>query len=102
MRHIEAQVRQKLQQIQPVTLQKLAEDLACVKFPDRFGSGVLRRPGRNDEDQTTKGWPDAFVSTGLNEVDGVEATRQAQTWRSHLEADLAHAADPEHRDLSGY
>ena len=100
--HLEAQVRQKLQQIHPVTLQKLAEDLACVKFPDRFGSRVLRRPGRNDEDQTTKGWPDAFVSTGLNEVDGVEATRQAQTWRSHLESDLTHAVDPQYRDLFGY
>jgi len=73
-----------------------------VKFPDRFGTRALRRPGRNDEDQTTKGWPDAFVSTGPNEVDGVEATRQAQTWKSHLEADLAHAADPHYRNLSGY
>jgi hypothetical protein len=100
--HIEAQVRQKLQQIHPVTLQKLAEDLACVKFPDRFGVRVLRRPGRNDEDQTTKGWPDAFVSTGVNEVDGIEATRQAQTWRSHLEDDLKHAGDPKYRNLSGY
>jgi hypothetical protein len=63
---------------------------------------VLRRPGRNDEDQTTKGWPDAFVSTGLNEVDGVEATRRAQTWTSHLETDLTHAVDPEYRNLSGY
>jgi hypothetical protein len=99
---IEAQIRQKLQQIYPVTLQKLAEDLACVKFPDRFGRRVLRRLGRNDEDQTTKGWPDAFVSTGPNEVDGIEATRQAQTWKSHLEADLTHAADPRYRNLSGY
>lgn len=100
--HIEAQVRQKLQQIQAVTLQKLAEDLACVKFPDRFGYRTLRRLGRNDEDQTTKGWPDAFVSTGPNEVDGIEATRQALTWSSHLKADLAHATDPKYRNLSGY
>ncbi|MFB6459389.1 hypothetical protein [Bradyrhizobium tunisiense] len=100
--HIEAQVRQKLQQIHAVTLQKLAEDLACIKFPDRFGGRVLRRPGRNDEDQTTKGWPDAFVSTGENIVDGIEATRQAKTWKSHLEDDLKHAIDPNYRNLSGY
>jgi hypothetical protein len=100
--HIEAQVRQKLQQIHPVTLQKLAEDLACIKFPDRFSRRILRRAGRNAMDQTTKGWPDAFVSTGLNEVDGVEATRQVESWRSHLEMDLAHATDPKYRTLSGY
>jgi hypothetical protein len=100
--HIDARIRQKLQQIQPVTLQKLAEDLASVKFPDRFGGRVLRRAGRNDEDQTTKGWPDAFVSTGQNQVDGIEATRQAENWKSHLEADLGHATDSNYRNLSGY
>ncbi len=100
--HLQAQIRQKLQQIHAVDLQKLAEDLACVKFPNRFGSHILRRGGRNDEDQTTKGWPDAFVVTGSNEVDGVEATRQDTTWRNHLEADLSHAQDPDHRNLSGY
>lgn len=100
--HLEAQIRQQLQQIHPVTLQKLAEDLASIKFPDRFGGSVLRRPGRNDEDQTTKGWPDAFVSTGVNEVDGIEATRQARTWKAHLEEDLKHAVDPDYRNLSGY
>src|ERR1043166_6468139 len=99
---IEAKVRQKLQQIHPVTLQKLAEDLACVKFPQRFGRNILRRAGRNDEDQTTKGWPDAFVSTGQNEVDGIEATRQSQTWKAHLETDIAHAKDPAYLNLSGY
>ena len=35
-------------------------------------------------------------------MDGVEATRQAQTWRSHLETDIAHVADPKYRNLSGY
>lgn len=99
---MEARVRQQLQQIHPVDLQKLAEDLACVKFPNRFNNRILRRAGRNDEDQTTKGWPDAFVSTGLNEVDGVEATRQSHSWKSHLEADLKHATDPTYRNLSGY
>lgn len=66
---IEARVRQQLQQIHPVTLQKLAGDLACVRFPDRFRNRVLRR---------------------------------AHTWRSHLDADLSHAADPYYRNLSGY
>jgi len=46
--HIEAQVRQKLQQIHPVTLQKLAEDLACIKFPDRFGVRVPRHSGESN------------------------------------------------------
>lgn len=99
---VEAQVRQALKQISAVSLQKLAEDLACVKFPERFSRNVLRRPGRNDEDQTTKGWPDAFVSTGTNLVDGIEATRQAASWKTHLAADLEHTSDPEYRNLSGY
>lgn len=100
--HIKIQIRQKLLQISPVILQKIAEDLACVKFPERFNRQILRRPGRNEEDQTTKGWPDAFVSTGVNEVDGIEATRQATRWDQHLQNDLKHAKDPNYRKLSGY
>lgn len=61
---LEGRIRVALQQIDANTLQKLAEDMALVAFPQRFRVGVLRRVGRNDEGQTTKGWPDAYVSTG--------------------------------------
>jgi hypothetical protein len=99
---LEARIRERLRQIQAVTLQKLAEDLACIKFPERFGAGLLRRAGRNDEDQTTKGWPDAYVITDTGTVDGVEATRQKHTWEEHLRDDLRKARDPEYKTLSGY
>jgi hypothetical protein len=63
---------------------------------------VLCRVGRNDEAQTTKGWPDAYVRTAKGIVDGVEATRQKQSWEDHLREDLANAADQKHDRLSGY
>jgi len=100
--HNQAQIRQKLQQISANDLQGLAEEMACVKFPDRFGARVLQRQGRNDYAQTTKGWPDAFVSTGENELDGIEATRDTKTWAKHLKEDLAKAKDPTRPKLSGF
>ncbi|AKQ42783.2 hypothetical protein CP97_13155 [Aurantiacibacter atlanticus] len=69
-------------------LQCLAENMACIKFPERFNGGTLMRRGRNIEGQTTKNWPDACVSTGPGMIDGIEATRQAN-WAKHLLDDIS-------------
>jgi hypothetical protein len=99
---LQDRIREALRHISANDLQVLAEDVACIKYPARFGSRALIRNGRNDEGQTTKNWPDAFVPTGSNTVDGIEATRENQTWTKHLRADLAKAKDPEYFNLSGY
>jgi hypothetical protein len=62
----------------------------------------LIRPGRNDEAQTTKGWPDAFVAIGKDEADAIEATRDRTNWEQHLEEDLQKAQSRVGRKLVGY
>ncbi|MBK8160330.1 MAG: hypothetical protein IPK59_16680 [Rhodospirillaceae bacterium] len=59
------------------------------------------RRGRNVNQQTTKNWPDACVSTGDGEVDGIEATRQDR-WADHLEEDLKKARGYGNDKLTGY
>jgi len=81
-------------------LQRLAEDMACVALPN-VDSQTLTRRGRNEEAQTTKGWPDAYVVTAPNAVFGIEATRQG-TWAKHLAEDLEKAKDRDEFNLSGY
>lgn len=76
--------------------------MAIICFPKRFGSTPLSRGGRNTQAQTTKGWPDAYVMTGPATVDGIEATRDQQSWKKHLTEDLKKAKSPEQYDLSGY
>jgi len=95
-------IAEALRRLSPNDLQMLAEDMARIKFPNRFRHATLVRQGRNLENQTRKGWPDAFVPTGPNRVDGIEATRDRQSWTSHLEEDVSKAKAPSHYDLSGY
>lgn len=84
-------IAERLRTIDANTLQIMAEDMAIIKFPGRFRSGTFHRKGRNLEAQTTKGWPDAYVATNANEFDAVEATRDVNAWKGHLEADLIKA-----------
>lgn len=100
-RPLSAPIVAALKRISANDLQCLAEDMACVKFPDRFNAGTLMRRGRNIDAQTTKNWPDACVSTGAGEVDGIEATRQGN-WDKHLADDLKKAQDGKNDRLSGY
>src|SRR3954453_14519320 len=100
-RDISTQITVALQRISAHDLQVLAEEMACVKFPRRFRVGTLISRGRNADGQTTKNWPDAYVSTGKGTVDGIEATRQS-TWSAHLDQDLIKARDPDNDNLSGY
>ena len=81
-------------------LQRLAEDMAKLNCKE-LEFATLMRQGRNEESQTNKGWPDAYVDMGANKVYGVEATRQG-TWKTHLSDDLKKAKDPGNFDLCGY
>lgn len=83
-------------------LQVLAENLATIKFPHRFRYRQLVRRGRNNERQTTIGWPDAYVVTDDGSVDAVEATRLKQNWRTHLEDDFQKAISGDEHKLFGY
>jgi hypothetical protein len=101
--HLVTQIVAKMQSISAHNLQILAEEMALIKFPTRFrDSGTFHRRGRNEEAQTTKGWPDAYVQTDPNIVDGVEATRSKTNWQGHLTEDLEKAKDGENYGLSGY
>jgi hypothetical protein len=101
--HLVTQIVGKMKSISAHNLQILAEEMALIKFPARFrDSGTFHRRGRNEEAQTTKGWPDAYVQTDQNIVDGVEATRNKTNWQGHLTEDLEKAKDHENYGLSGY
>lgn len=96
------QIKRGLQHISAHDLQVLAEQLAVLKFPDRFRNRVIVRNGRNADSQTTKNWPDAYVIGTGNKVDGIEATRDKSNWKKHLQSDLTKARNPEEHNLSGY
>jgi hypothetical protein len=104
------QIADKLRTLGANELQLLAEEMAIVACPDRFKGRPLVRQGRNTDGQTTKGWPDAYVLTGLvvvngievGVVDGIEATRDGQTWSKHLTEDLGKAVSSKNLNLSGY
>lgn len=99
---LQRQIIEALRTIPPEKIQRLAEAIALQKFPERFRTGTLIRNGRNDDAQTTKNWPDAFATTSDKTVDGIEATRDKNNWRKHLETDLQHSSDPKYLNLSGY
>lgn len=99
---LRAQIINALRMISAHDLQLLAEAIAIQKFRLRFGQGTMIRNGRNDDMQTTKNWPDAYVSTGGGIVDGIEATRDRNNWSKHLSEDFEHAQDVEYKNLSGY
>ena len=97
---LELRVVEKLRTLSAVKLQWLAEDIAVVRDRNRYINLIAK--GRNAEAQTTKGWPDAFVPAADGSVDGVEATRDRNSWTQHLEADLEKAESPDHPNLNGY
>lgn len=99
---LQLQIEAGLRRISAHDLQIMAEEIAILKFPERFRTGTFVRSGRNVEEQTTKNWPDAYVLTAGATVDGVEATRDKINWAKHLSEDLAKARDPNRPNLSGY
>lgn len=96
------QIAERLRTISANDLQILAEEMAILACPARFKGRPLIRQGRNDEGQTNKGWPDAYVLTSPGVVDGIEATRDGQSWSKHLNDDIKKAKDNKNFNLSGY
>lgn len=103
-------IADKLRTLGANELQLLAEEMAIIACPDRFKGRPLVRQGRNIDGQTNKGWPDAYVLTRVvlvngvevGVVDGIEATRDGQTWSKHLTEDLGKANNSKNFNLSGY
>ncbi|MEX3967374.1 hypothetical protein AB4Y42_35005 [Paraburkholderia sp. EG286B] len=98
--HLIPLIAERLRVIGAVELQELAEDMALIKFPERFRRGTFERYGKNIYNQTTKGWPDAYVLAD-GKYDAVEATRDLD-WKKHLRDDLKKASEPGGRRLSGF
>ncbi len=68
---LESEIAAALESISPENLQRVAEDYARIRYPDRFSSFVSR--AISVEGRSRSGWPDAWTEQqGL--IDGVEAT----------------------------
>ncbi|WKV98957.1 hypothetical protein PYV50_13530 [Pseudomonas sp. H22_DOA] len=82
----ESEIRAAIERIRcsPGTFQRLAEDFMCIKFGGPYVS--LCPQGRKENDQTIKGYPDAYAKLPDGRLLVVEIT--AGDWRSHLEEDL--------------
>jgi energy-coupling factor transporter ATP-binding protein EcfA2 len=82
----ESEIRAAIERIRssPGTFQRLAEDFMCIKFGGPYVS--LCPQGRKPNDQTIKGYPDAYAKLPDGRLLVVEIT--AGDWRTHLEADL--------------
>ncbi|MGC2223324.1 MAG: hypothetical protein WA624_13670 [Methylocella sp.] len=96
---LEQKICLKLQTISATALQRLAEDIAKIRDPQRYRD--LQIIGRNEEGQTTTGWPDAGVIADYT-VDAVEATREKDNWQKHIAADYGKATDGKHKKLTGF
>ncbi|MGP6425541.1 hypothetical protein [Pseudomonas pharyngis] len=68
----------------PGTFQRLAEMFMCIKFAGQYTSLIPQ--GRKDNDQTIKGYPDAYARLPDGRLLVVEAT--VGDWRTHLAEDL--------------
>ena len=98
---LEARIAQRLKTLTPEDMQRLAEDYARLRFPDRFPHFDFR--ALSPEGKSRSGWPDAYVVLSDGRVDGVEATtykRKSKIWE-HLEKDIAKARDRTPK-LSGF
>jgi hypothetical protein len=100
--NLQQRVAGRLKAISANDLQKLAEQLALTLRPDLFNRATLVVQGRNVEDQTTKGWPDAYAEAPQGLIYAIEATRQKSSWEVHVREDLVKATGAKNRKLAGY
>lgn len=82
----ESEIRNAIEGIRstPGTFQRLAEDFMCIKYAGEYVG--LRPQGRKANDQTIKGYPDAYARLPSGHFLIVEVT--VGDWRSHLNDDL--------------
>jgi hypothetical protein len=87
----EAVIQARINALSAGAFQRLAEAYAELTWPERYRHLVPQ--GRNAQDATTNGWPDAWAPDGHGRVHAVEATRDLN-WSAHLEADVENAKAP--------
>jgi hypothetical protein len=89
-KQLEASIAERLARLSPADMQRLAEDYAQIRFPDRFPRFDFR--ALSEEGKTRMGWPDAWIDVG-GQIDGVEATaaRDKSAVLGHLQQDLDNA-----------
>ncbi|MBV2094976.1 MAG: hypothetical protein KUF80_08825 [Candidatus Thiodiazotropha sp. (ex Codakia orbicularis)] len=87
---LETEIANSLAHLSAEDMQRVAEDYARIRFPNRFPCFHFR--AFSGEGKSRKGWPDAWIEVD-GRIDGVEATAASQ-WsavRRHLDEDLGKA-----------
>jgi hypothetical protein len=90
---LETRIAEQLGTLTADDMQRLAEDYARLRFPDRFRRFDFR--ALSPEGKSRAGWPDAYVVLPDGGVDGVEATTEknkSSIW-DHLGQDVKKARD---------
>jgi hypothetical protein len=87
---LEGVIAAALGRLSPTDLQRLAEDYARIRYPERFPRFDFR--AFSEEGKSRAGWPDAWIDLG-GRVDGVEATgaKEKTKVEKHLRDDLKKA-----------
>lgn len=87
---LEEQIAEVLTRLSAEGMQRVAEDYARIRFPERFPRFDFR--AFSLEGKTRRGWPDAWIDSD-GRIDGVEATvnKDKSAVSQHLEEDLQNA-----------
>ena len=88
---LEQAVQAALVSLSPAEYQRVAEAYAEINWPERYRHLVPQ--GRNAQNATTAGWPDAWSPDDSGAIHAVEVSK-ANKWNEHLQADVAKAAAP--------
>lgn len=97
---LETEIAARLARLSGEGMQRVAEDYARIRYPERFPRFDFR--AFSVEGKSRSGWPDAWVDAG-GRVDGVEATcaKDKSAVEKHLEEYLTRAREREPR-LGGF
>ena len=84
---LETQIADALTRLSPENMQRVAEDYARIRFPERFPRFDFR--AFSEEGKSRPGWPDAWINVD-GHIDGVEATvaKYKSAVETHLWEDL--------------
>jgi hypothetical protein len=87
---LENAIAEALTTLSPENLQRVAEDYARIRYPDRFPRFDFR--AFSAQGKSRQGWPDAWIEIA-GSIDGVEATgaKERSKVEEHLWADLDRA-----------
>lgn len=92
-RDLETRIAERLESLAAEDLQRLGEDYARLRYPDRFQHFDFR--ALTPDGKSRPGWPDAYIVLPDGSVDGVEATTEntKSGVLRHLAEDLRKARD---------